>query len=135
MFHLFNSVVAVYRQEVSRVGGKARRDWVLQSSPLDSVPCRIDLTFVRKGKDMPSPNVTASAVDRMGVLFFPVWFDLKPADHLVAIPNNMGEVPVEGKFEIRTMPDVAQGFSSAHHKEVQIFEIAQSLDGIYPGTN
>ena len=135
MIHLLNSVVAVYRQSAVREGGKSRIVWVLQDSPLDAVPCRLDLTFVRRGKDMPSPTVTAAPPDRMGVLFFPYWIDLKPADHLVAIPNARGEIPISGKFEIRAVPDVAQGFSSAHHKEVQVFEISQSVAGIYPGVD
>jgi hypothetical protein len=35
--------------------------------------------------------------------------------------------PVFGTFEMRVIPDVAQDYVGAHHVEVQVIEVSQSL--------
>jgi hypothetical protein len=100
--------------------------------PVLSVPgllqCRLDLTFLRPGKDQPAPIVAGRAPDRVGVCYFDLTSDpsgaplVKAADRLQCVAG-----PIFGTFEIRLIPDVAQDLTGAHHVEVQVVEVAQQL--------
>jgi hypothetical protein len=90
--------------------------------------CRLDLTFLRPGKDQPAPLVAGRAPDRIGVCYYDPATDangipyVKAGDRLACVAG-----PIYGTFEIRTIPDVAQDFTGAHHIEVQVIEVAQQL--------
>jgi hypothetical protein len=90
--------------------------------------CRLDLTFLRPGKDQPAPVVAGRAPDRTGVCYFDPSPDangaslVKAGDRLLCV-----EGPVYGTFEIRLIPDVAQSLIGAHHIEVQVVEVSQML--------
>lgn len=90
--------------------------------------CRLDLAFLRPGKDQPAPIVAGRAPDRTGVCFFDPAPDtdgsslVKAGDRLKCVQG-----PVSGTFEIRLIPDVAQGLTGAHHIEVQVIEVSQML--------
>jgi hypothetical protein len=90
--------------------------------------CRLDLTFLRPGKDQPAPIVAGRAPDRTGVCYFDLTADangaplVKSADRLQCVAG-----PVFGTFEIRLVPDVAQDLTGAHHIEVQVVETSQML--------
>ena len=95
--------------------------------------CRLDLTFLRPGKDQPAPVVAGRAPDRVGVCFFDLTADAEGAP-LVRAGDRLKCVqgPIFGTFEIRLIPDVAQSLIGAHHIEVQVVEISKMLK---PGTS
>jgi hypothetical protein len=101
---------------------------------LDRVYCRLDLTFVRPGKDQPPAYEAGKAPDRVGVLFCDSTAGLLAGDLIVAVPNDYGMIPLPGTFEIRVIPDQAQDYMGAHHIEVQIIETSQKLVGVFPGS-
>lgn len=90
--------------------------------------CRLDLTFLRPGKDQPAPIVAGRAPDRTGVCYFDAAPDangaslVKAGDRLQCVQG-----PIFGTFEIRLIPDVAQSMIGAHHIEVQVIEVSQML--------
>jgi hypothetical protein len=102
--------------------------------------CRLDLTFLRPGKDQPPPLVAGRAPDRTGVCYFDLATDpagvplVKAGDRLLCVAG-----PIFGMFDIRTIPDVAQSLTGAHHVETQVIEVSQMLKGSstptpYPGS-
>jgi hypothetical protein len=88
--------------------------------------CRLDLGFIRTGRDLPMPVTAGRAPDRTGVCFFDPPGP-RAGDRLRCIAG-----PVTGTFEIRAIPDPAVDFSSVHHLEVQVVEVAQALVGVFP---
>jgi hypothetical protein len=90
--------------------------------------CRLDLTFLRPGKDQPAPIVAGRAPDRTGVCYFDLTSDasgaplVKSGDRLMCVSG-----PIYGTFECRLIPDVAQDMIGAHHVETQVVEVAQQL--------
>jgi hypothetical protein len=136
MDHLFNSVVRVEEMRLTQENGVADTSWVEVDDPaLKNLPCRLDLNFVRPGKDILPAPVAGKAPDRIGVMFTYAHAPLKAGHRITAIPHpDTGALPVQGTFEIRVVPDVAIGFSAAHHIEVQIIEAAQKPQNFsWPG--
>lgn len=129
MDHLYSSTVAVYRLVLSSEDGAVEYAWSPVSS-LQRVPCRLDLNFLRPGKDLPSPVEAGRAPDRIGVMFCRSTVGLKPGDHIRAVKG-----PVVGTFAIKAMPDQALDYGSAHHIEVQIVEVAQNVAAYLPVTS
>lgn len=134
MEHLYASVVKVRRRVTTQVDGVTDTSWQdVTENGLGYVKCRIDLNFIRPGKDAPAPINAAGAQDRYGLLFCRADVPLRAGDRIVCIPNAYGKLPVEGTFEIRSIPDKAIDFSDVHHTEVLVFEIPQDLtDDIWP---
>lgn len=131
--HLLNSRVAVERLQLLTKNGRAQNLWVEQPAPLNYVLCRLDLNFLRPGKDIPMAVEAGKAPDRMGVLYCEPNAGFKSGDRLRAIPNDVGLIPQPGTFEIRVIPDPAQDYSAVHHLEIQIVEVAQAIaDGARP---
>lgn len=136
MRHLFAS-----RAEVLRLSGQMSDDsatptytWVKVDTVVDrdlnrpgELLCRLDLTFQRPGKDQPMPVVAGRAQDRVGVMFFSAGCDIRAGDRIRPITG-----PITGTFEIRAVPDPAEGFSLAHHMEVQVVEVSKAVAS-YPG--
>jgi hypothetical protein len=127
MRHLYNTRVEVSRLTVTMQSGAATQTWQKLDAIVDpylDVPgemmCRIDLIFQRPGKDQPMPLVAGRAPDRVGLMFF---------DPIITGDRfHILDGPVQGTFEIRTMPDPAQQFGMlAHHMEVQVIEVAQNF--------
>lgn len=128
MEHLYASVVKVRRPQTTQVDGVATTTWQdVETDGLNFVRCRIDLNFIRPGKDAPAPINAGGAQDRYGLLFCNANVPLRAGDRLVCIPNTNGKLPVEGSFEVRSIPDKAIDFSDVHHTEVLIFEVPQDL--------
>lgn len=134
MDHLFNSVVRVERLQLTVLNGVAQMAYAQATDPdptrnsmLNYLKCRLDLNFVRPGKDVPAAPVAGRAPDRIGVLLTYPNAPIKAGDRLVTIPNEWNEIPVEGAFELRTIPDEVVSFSSRHHLEAQILEAGQEL--------
>lgn len=135
MDHLFNSALRVERMTMTVEDGVASMGYAQATDPdpvlndmLQFLPARIDMNFVREGKDALPAVVAGRAPDRVGVLFTYGYAPLRAGDRLVAIPNERGQIPVPGNFEIRAMPDVAQDFNGGHHIEVQVIETGQELN-------
>ncbi len=125
MDHLFASVVKVQRLQLQVQGSTTPiPDWVDQTGVLAAVRCRLDLNFVRPGKDALPAYEAGVAANRIGVMFCSAAVPLLAGDRIVTVSG-----PVSGTFEIKAIPDIAQDYSSGHHIEVQIVETAQTLSG------
>lgn len=128
MRHLYSSVVRIESMQLVVVNGEATSTWaVAPEEGADWVECRLDLNFLRPGKDAPAPINAGVVADRVGIMFCDADAPLKPERRIVTIPNSYGEEPVKGTFEIKAIPDVALDYSSAHHIEVQIIESVQQF--------
>lgn len=135
MRHLFNSRVEVLRLSGTVQLGIPMFTWQKITDMVDpalgvagEMRGRLDLTYQRPGKDVPMPVVAGRAPDRVGVWFFSWTKLLKAGDRLVFIDG-----PMEGTFELRASPDPVSGRRTVHHGEVQVIEVAQNLQGVYPG--
>ncbi len=129
---LLNSRVAVSRLQLITDDGRAQMVWIDEPT-LTYVPCRLDLTFLRPGKDVPMPVEAGKAPDRSGICFARIDSGLKAGDRLTAVPNDSGQLPVTGIFDIRVIPDQVLGFSNAHHQEIFVVEVSQDFsDAVRP---
>jgi len=131
--HLFASQVEVLRLGGTMVDGTPQLSWAKVADVIDvllGVPgelmCRLDLNFLRLGKDQPMAVVAGRAPDRVGVLFCDPTDGLRGGDRVRAVAG-----PVAGTFELRAIPDIAVGFAAGHHLEVQVVEVTQNLTS-YP---
>ena len=140
MEHLFNSVVKVERLKLTVSDGTATMDWAQATDDTDTavndmlkyLKCRLDMNFIRQGKDIPPAPEAGKAPDRIGVMFTYPYAPIMAGDRVVAIANDNGKIPVAGTFEIRAIPDEAIDFSDRHHIEVQVIEANQLLEGRWP---
>lgn len=128
MEHLYASTVKAQETQTIVQDGMATVAWVDLPAPLDSFRCRLDLLFLRPGKDAPPAQEAGVAPDRIGVMFCNASLPLKAGYRIVTLTG-----PVTGTFDIRVVPDVAQDYSSGHHIEVQIIETPQQIAGVFPG--
>jgi hypothetical protein len=142
MDHLFNSTARVEEMRLTRVDGESSMSYVQATSDdeienfmLQRLPCRIDMGFLRPGKDIAPAPEAGKAPDRIGVLFCAPYAPLKAGQRIVTIPNDNGNWPIKGTFEIRVVPDEAIGYANVHHIEVQIIETVQNLAGEWPNGN
>lgn len=123
MDHLFSSVVKVQRLTKTRTDGVTSMAWNDQPAPLSAVRCRLDLNFLRPGKDIPMAQDAGTVPDRIGVMFCSASVPLRAGDRIVTVSG-----PVAGIFDIKVIPDVALDYASGHHIEVQIVETVQNLE-------
>jgi hypothetical protein len=115
--------------------GAMTLSWTAVSTVVDPIlgqpgllKCRLDLTFVRPGKDQPAPIVAGRAPDRVGVCYFDLATDAANVPLVLAGDRlQCAAGPIFGTFEIRAIPDVAQDMLGAHHVEVQVIEVSQML--------
>jgi hypothetical protein len=125
MDHLYASRAKVQRLQLSVESGRtAVHDWRDQQGVLSNFPCRLDLLFIRPGKDVLPAIEAGVARDRVGILFCSSKIPLLAGDRIVLIGG-----PIQGTFDIKNIPDRAQGFGAAHHIEVQVVETNQTLEG------
>ncbi len=131
MRHLFNSRCEVLRINATMTDGAPTVDWNKVDFILDpylgvsgELLCRLDLQFLRPGRDTLPPLVAGRAQDRFGVMFLSATTKLRSGDRVRTLTG-----PVTGTFEIRNVPDPAVGMGrTPHHFEVQVIEVAQSVD-------
>lgn len=128
---MYSSVAEVFENRMTVVNGSMRTSWEKVADVVDpkhNIPgemkCRADLGFLRPGKDAPSPIVAGRAPDRVGVLICDPTPFLKAGQRI-----RFKSGPFTGTFELKAWPDPAADFSSVHHLEVQIVEVAQSAAG------
>jgi hypothetical protein len=121
--HLFPSRVEVLETGDTFVDGRPHYGWAVVEG-LESVPCRIDLTFMRAGKDTPPIIEAGRAPDRVGVAFFSpkVQGKIKPGQRIKTIRG-----PVDGTFSIDVLPDPAVDMSRLHHYEIGVREVSQVI--------
>lgn len=125
MDHLYSSLVRVTEQKLTpQPGGRFRMERVTVPG-LAKMRCRIDLQFLRPGKDTPSAAVAGAIPDREGILFCRYTPKLQAGMQVETIPDSRGIEVVHGIFEIKQIPDVALGFNTAHHIEVKVIESVQ----------
>lgn len=129
MRHLYRSVVEVLTDGSYTRGGSLIHGWHRAESMFDPylgrvgyLACRLDLNFIRPGKDEPPMQTGGRAPDRVGVLFCDPTPYLKVGHRLKCVDG-----PINGLFEIRNVPDEAQDYVGVHHLECSIVEVAQSL--------
>lgn len=130
MDHLYASTVRVERQMTTQVDGLASYGW----SGVDGEErreCRLDLNFLRPGKDVAPAPVAGRAPDRIGLMFCSSDTNIRAGDRIVTVPNDDGSEPISGTFEVRVIPDVVVGYAAAHHMEIQILETNQT-DTVWP---
>ena len=134
MRHLFASRVAILRQTGVFTFGSPNLSWTKIDDicdPFLGVPgemmCRIDIGYFRPGRDFPAPVNAGRAPDRVGLLVYSFTEAVKGADRIECIDG-----PITGTFEIRSIPEVAVGFSTAHHIEVPIVEAIPPKPSTFP---
>jgi len=134
MRHLYSSRVEVLRLSATMVSGTPTLAWTKITAVPDPVLgtagellCRLDLGFMRLGRDQPMAVVAGRAPDRVGVMFFDATAHVKAGDRVHTLAG-----PITGTFEIRPIPDPATDMTRVHHMEVQVVEVAQALDGVFP---
>lgn len=128
MEHLYASLVKAQQTQTIVQDGMASVQWV-DVPGIDPFRCRLDLTFLRPGKDIPIAQEAGVVQDRIGVLFCSNLIPLQAGYRIVTL-----EGPITGTFDIRAIPDVAVAYAAGHHTEVQIIETPQQLAG-FPGGN
>jgi hypothetical protein len=128
MRHLFNSIVEIFESITTVEDGARVQAWQKASAKFDPVcgpgemKCRLDLIFLRPGKDQPAPVVAGRTPDRTGIMYCSYTPNLKGGQTI-----RVKSGPHTGAtFLIKMRPDEAQNFSGTHHIEVQVFEVAQS---------
>jgi len=126
---LYHTRVEVLRLSLEMVKGIPQQTWQKVDNIIDphlGVPgelmCRIDLGYQRVGKDQPMPVVAGRAPDRVGLMVFDATNEIVAGDRFRCLTG-----PIQGVFEIRSMPDVAAAYAHAHHMEVQVIEVAQNF--------
>jgi hypothetical protein len=132
----YTSTCQVLRQDPQLQGGGGMSlSWLAVTSIVDPVldepgllQCRLDLLFVRPGKDAPAPIVAGRAPDRIGVCYFDLATGSSGAP-LVLAGDRLECVagPIFGTFELRQVPDVGQDMIGAHHIETQVVEVSQQV--------
>lgn len=129
MRHLYHTRAEVLRLRQDFTNGVPALTWQQVNEivdPMLGVPgelmCRIDLNFVRPGKDQPMPIVAGRAPDRVGLMFFDATTEILSGDRILCIDG-----PISGTFEIRATPDPAVSFKYVNHMEVQIIEVAKTM--------
>lgn len=125
MDHLFSSTVRVTQLSLeAQPGGRMKMTRVTVPG-LARMKCRLDLQFLRPGKDTPSAVVAGAIPDREGIMFCRYSPLLKAGMQVTTVLDSRGMEVVKGTFEIKEIPDVALGFGTAHHIEVKVIESVQ----------
>jgi hypothetical protein len=129
------SLVQVMRLKMKVHNGTPSLTWTVLADVIDpfmDIPgqmmCSIQLGFIRRG-DMPMPLTAGAAAQRQGTVYYDSAVDpdtnapyVLAGDRLYCIGG-----PIQGTFEIRSVPQAAVSWAGAHHIETQIWEVAKSL--------
>lgn len=133
---VYQSLVNVLRLTNKVTSGMPSVSWAPLTDVIDpyvGVPgqmmCRLDLGFIKRGAAQPMPLVAGRAPDRVGVAFFDAQMDPETGAPFVLVGDRLQAIagPVQGTFDIRIIPTAALDITGAHHIEVEIIEVAQSL--------
>lgn len=128
MRHLYSSRVEILQSVTDVVDGARVQTWQKSNASFDptegpgEMKCRLDLIFLRPGKDAPAPVVAGRTPDRTGVMYCSYTSELKGGQIVRVISG-----PFLGiAFLLKMRPDEAQDFRGTHHIEVQVNEVAQA---------
>jgi hypothetical protein len=128
MRHLFASTVEVIEATTLVVDGARVASWQKSTKSFDStmqpgiMKCRLDLIFMRPGKDAPAPITAGRSPDRVGVMMCSYTPSLQGGQIIHVIDG-----PFTGSyFSLKVRPDEVQDYSSTHHIEVQVTETNQA---------
>lgn len=133
MRHLYASRVELYELiRETGTGTSPTGTWTKVTDMVDpllgvagEMKCRLDLGFIRPGRDTPAQPVAGRALDRVGVLFCDLSPYLRAGMRVRCVQGD-----VYGMFEIRVVPDLSPDMNAVRHIEVQVVECAQSLSGM-----
>lgn len=132
---MYQSMVQVYRLKMKMQGGTPTLTWNLVQDIIDpfvAIPgqmmCRLDPGFIKQS-DPPMAVAAGRAPDRVGTAFYDVSINPDTGTPFVLAGDRLFCIagPIMGTFEIRTIPTAAVSLTGAHHVEVQVFEVAQSI--------
>ncbi len=129
------SLVQVMRLKMKVHDGTPALTWTVLPGVIDpfvDIPgqmmVNLQLGFIRRG-DMPMPITAGAAAQRQGVVYFDAALDpdtnapyVLAGDRLYCIGG-----PIQGTFEIRSVPQAAVSFGGVHHIETQVWECAKSI--------
>lgn len=133
MYGLFISKLAVLRNTEGFLDGIPNYTWTpitfprtdpLTGEPAIWTPARVDVTFVRAGKDMPLVVEAGRAADRLAV----IWLRpddgslVRAGDRLVCVGG-----PITGTYSVDQFPDQLADAVSLHHIEIGAREVSQAL--------
>lgn len=128
MRHLFKSTVEIIESVTDIIDGARVQTWAKSSAKFDPelgnglMKCRLDLIFLRVGKDAPAPIVAGRSPDRTGVMYCSYTPNLQSGQIIKVISG-----PHTGSsFLLKMRPDEAQDYNGTHHIEVQVFEVNQA---------
>ena len=128
MRHLFKSTVEILESVTDVVDGARMQTWQKSTATFDptcgpgEMKCRLDLIFLRVGKDVPVPIVAGRTPDRTGVMYCSYTPSLKGGQIVKVIAGPFKDAA----FMLKMRPDEAQDFNGTHHIEIQVFEVAQA---------
>jgi hypothetical protein len=128
MRHLFPNKVEILESVADVVDGARVQTWQKSTQSFDPVcapgemKCRLDLTFLRVGKDAPAPMVAGRTPDRTGVMYC----TYTPALQAGQIIKVISGPHTGASFMLKMRPDEAQDGVGTHHIEVQVFEVNQA---------
>lgn len=125
MEHLFSSVVQVTQLSLEPTPGGRMKMTRVPVAGLQKMKCRLDLQFLRPGRDTPPAVVAGAIPDREGIMFCKYSPLLKAGMQITTIPDRRGLEVVKGVFEIKEIPDVALDYATSHHIEVKVIESVQ----------
>jgi hypothetical protein len=108
----------VYRLDPQNVDGAASYSYAKVAS---DVRCRVDLSFLRAGKDQGWTPEAGRSSDRTGVAFFLTGANILPGDRILMKKGPTGTFLLEG-----TLDEVQDGLKT-HHLEVGVTEVAKAL--------
>lgn len=108
----------VLRLVVTDVDGAASYDY---ASVATNVQCRVDLSFLRMGKDTGWTPEAGRPADRTGVAFFMPTAPIRPGDRIKLETGGVrGTFSLEGNLD-----EVPDFHGNLHHYEVGVTEVAQ----------
>lgn len=117
--HLYTSVGDIYRPNQTIIDGVLTASWGLVYSEISS---RLDIGFLRPGRDALPPQQAGRAQDRVGLMFLDTDTDIRPGDRYVTTSG-----PTKGTWGVNSRADGAIGYSQVHHVECQVVEVAPSI--------
>ena len=107
--------VDIQRPTTGEVDGLDTFEW---NTVVSNEPCRLDLQFIRSGRDPQWTPEAGRPADRFGVAFFRNGANVKAGDRLVVKKGPAGTFLCEGAV------DEALGFAGQpHHMEVGVKEV------------
>lgn len=129
------SLVQVMRLKNKVSKGTASLTWTTLVDVIDpfvDIPgqmmCNLQLGFIRRG-DLPMPLTAGAAAQRQGVAYFDAAINPDTNEPYVLAGDRLYCIggPIQGTFEIRSVPQAAVSFGGVHHVETQVWEVAKSL--------